>query len=193
MMRIRELERYIVRAFRVKLDKCQGLYCDEHFHYSKGLTRIRYGDPKSARKVIYEFARYFQREFQYDFIQYSIDPERSSNDNNTQAFLFHHYDVGVHNDRIAYGACCFRYRKNWTNLEPHWALQWIYLHPLCRNEGELTRHWETFETVFGNFMVEEPLSKSMEYFIENKPSKYKHDYKEITIPAPDESNTTQSP
>lgn len=178
MIKNYDIDQYKIKAFIVNLYKCKDVWTQDS-RYSEGITRVWYGDPKNARKAIYEFAVYFRREFGYDFVQYSMEMDRSSHNGNTQAFLFHHYEFGTHCRRIAYGACCFRFRKDYTDVEPHWALQWIWIHPLNRGNGTLTKHWKTFECLFGNFMVETPLSKAMKYFLDKQIGTYSHRYEDI--------------
>lgn len=166
-----DLERTIIKAVSTIYPK--------HYepHHPRGLYRVKYLEPISLRKAIYQFATYFRREFQYDFVQYSIEPEPNYGDKNTWAYLI---GEPLYDHRLgSYGACCFRWRDKWTNLEPHWALQWIWIHPYKRNNGLLSKYWPFLEEKFGNFMVEDPLSKAMEYFLKNRAMQHDHQYEGI--------------
>ena len=145
----------------------------------RGLYRVSYSESVVLRRAVLQFATYFRREFQYDFIQYSLDRNIDDTDEKVSAYLF---GEPMYCGKLSsYGACCFRYRDKYTDLQPHWALQWIWLHPYKRNDGILTELWPYFESKFRNFMVESPLSRAMEYFLKNKPMQYPHDYKAIAI------------
>lgn len=128
------------------------------------LLKVNSDSNKSTKNALYKMALYFKREFQYDFVQYDQD---ENDDKNTKCFIF--CDPEYDNKVSAYGGCVFRYRAQWENIENHWALQWIWLHPFRRNRGILSAEWGNFQRLFGdNFMVESPLSASMEQFLKAK-------------------------
>ena len=77
------------------------------------------------RKLVHQFARYFRREFHYDFVQYEAT-ERSD----YRAYLF--VTQRHVSPRVWAGACCFRFRE-YADISPRWALQWAWLHPYLRN------------------------------------------------------------
>lgn len=146
-----------------------------------GLNLVGYAEGIKIRKCVELFAKYFRREFSYDFIQYSVFPEKKNEDMLTKPYLFGEIEYGF--NYVSYGACCFRYRgqEYWNNIRPHWALQWIWIHPYKRNQGLLTKYWAYFEERFGNFMIEEPRSKSMENFILARKGKFNHLYTDLLI------------
>ena len=126
-----------------------------------GLVPVGMYSNRYQRKAVYKFAKYFQKEFQYDFVQYGYQGEED--DSTAIAYLWV-TDSDLYLGVIVYGACCFRWRE-WNNHHPSWALQWIWLHPFRRNQGELSRVWSYFKEKFGNFHVEPPLSKAMQNFL----------------------------
>src|SRR5262249_3080220 len=96
------------------------------------------------RRAVEQLARYFRREFSYDFCQYNAqecDPLH-------RAYLWcSHCDTQYRSGTSFYpviGACCFRYRHDVEPLPPgippdYYALQWIWFHPYERNRGHLSR------------------------------------------------------
>lgn len=114
--------------------------------------------PTWESKQVYLRARQFRREFHYDFIQWG-DPE---DDPKAHGFLFND-DTGMFGHGAIVGACAFRWRE-WDDTEPGWALQWIWITPQARRKGVLTRRWNIFREMFGEFVIEPPLSEAMESF-----------------------------
>ncbi len=122
---------------------------------------------KPLKRAVHQIARYFRREFEYDFVLYDMD-ER---DSDHVAFLF---PENEDEDLISFptatvSACCFRWRQ-WDNAPHGWALQWIWLHPYKRDKGILRELWSTFRYLFGDFHPEPPLSKAMAGFLAKYPS-----------------------
>lgn len=119
------------------------------------LTPVRWTSGKRNRSTLERLAKYFQREFRYDFIQY-ISSEPRSDD---IGFL---WSVEIMDKRVvdaAVGGCVFRSR------EAGWALAWVWFHPFVRRQGLLSDAWPYFRRRFGSFDVEEPLSDSMDKFL----------------------------
>lgn len=85
----------------------------------------------------------------------SIDP-------NTKAHLFS-YDFDVGRSR-AIGATCFRWRE-WSNHEPTFCLEWVWLHPYFRRQGILTRSWSAYRAEYGDFAIGPPISRGMLDFL----------------------------
>lgn len=111
----------------------------------------------SERRAVWHMARYFKREFGYDFVQYGDDG--FEHDDNHVAYL---WESGF--DPVAIGACCFRWRHE-NKDDRHWGLQWVWFHPYVRRRGMLTAIWPFFRHVFDDFRVEYPLSTAMEVFL----------------------------
>jgi hypothetical protein len=114
--------------------------------------------PVTMRRATETLARYFQREFGYDFLQYSEDERGDSRD---RVYLWTRDDCMFHS---AVGAACFRWR-DYSNAPHGLALAWIWLHPYLRRQGILSAHWEYFRARHGDFYVETPLSPAMEAFL----------------------------
>jgi hypothetical protein len=108
-----------------------------------------------VRKAVHKLAVYFQREFQYDFVQYS------AKESGGHAYL---WLGGWEHRPTAIGACYFS-MEEWANKPPCWALRWIWLHPYERSHGHLTEAWPYFEKRYGEFHVEHPISEAMEGFL----------------------------
>jgi hypothetical protein len=128
---------------------------------AEDLLRIQWDDPLPLRNAVHRFARYFRREFKYDFVQYS--PSDIQGPDEANAFLF--CDPRWEDSYDAYGACCFRWRE-WKDHPPGWALQWAWMHPYWREKGHFKRVYPLFRERFGLFHFEPPLSKAMRGFID---------------------------
>lgn len=121
--------------------------------------------PKSSlrlRREVERFAIYFRREFDYDFQQFEATerPRKAY-----AAYLFTSEPNCF--PRMWAGACCFRWRE-YKEMDPRWAVQWIWLHPYYRSKGILGRAWERFHELHGNFICEPPLSPAMEAFLKKR-------------------------
>lgn len=111
--------------------------------------------PKWLRIAVERCARAFKREMGYDFTQWCAedDPEAI-------AFLFH-------DDRYRIiGACCFRPTSE--NQAAKKRLDWIWLCPDARRRGYLSKHWDLFLSIYGEFDIEHPISPAMEAFLRKK-------------------------
>ena len=106
-------------------------------------------------KHMVQRARRFKRELGYDFVQWGY-PER---DPRARGFLFND-DTGTFGNGAVVGACAFRWRGT------EWGLQFIWITPKARRKGVLSRRWGRFREQFGEFVIEPPLSASMEAFAE---------------------------
>jgi hypothetical protein len=122
-----------------------------------GLVPVRVVAPIPLRKAVYRCALYFRRELGYDLVQYAIHED----DWYSRAFLWVSCPE-IADKHNVWGACCFRWRE-YTNADPLWAMQWVWLHPYARNHGLLTKAWPYFLARFGWFDVEQPYSHTMRY------------------------------
>jgi len=128
-------------------------------------ARVTWKSPAPLRRAVYRLARYFQREFRYDFVQYGY--EGREDDPDAVAFLWPHVEAVPGDDRFSFpvvGACCFRWR-DWSDAPASWAFQWAWLHPYFRRRGLLSGAWPAFRAEFGGFVVEPPLSDAMAAFL----------------------------
>lgn len=153
-----------LKRYEIKLPTFPESFGDKHFIYPWGL--VKYDAPKRMKKAVEQCARYFQREFRYDFVQYSADKH---NDNKIVANIWtnvtHVFSNGKWKPRFAvYGACGFSWTE-YADYPASWVLDWVWFHPYERGEGHLTRAWESFEREFPGFLVQTPLSKAMEQFL----------------------------
>ena len=123
-----------------------------------GVFLINQRSPLQVRRVVEAFARMFQREFRYDFVQYNA---RERTDARDTAFLWER--PHTYPDQFC-GAAVFRWRK-WSDTPEGYALAWVWLHPHVRRSGLLTEAWPYFKDSFGDFHVEPPLSPEMSAFV----------------------------
>lgn len=109
------------------------------------------------RKAVETLARYFKREEDYDFLQYTA----AEKDPIDIAFLWTPPETAGLTGLIVpcVGACCFR-------KEETWRLDWVWIHPFCRRRKLLTGAWPKFKEQFGEFDIEPPLSEAMEKALE---------------------------
>lgn len=130
--------------------------------------KITAASPLALRRAVWLLAVYFRREFGYDFLQYGHCGHE--NDPRHVAFLWLGGERirlarnGFASDRIAVGACCFRWRE-WREGQPTYALQWVWFHPFARRRGFLADCWPAFCAAFSPFYVEGPLSHAMRGFL----------------------------
>ena len=120
------------------------------------------------RKAVHQLARYFRREFHYDFVQY--DAAILPHETEQIAYLWPHPQTncyGAEWDTVAVGAVCFA-RRDFPGKQP-FQLQWIWIHPFERHQGLLTSAWPKFIQKFGQFEVEGPLSAAMDSFLKKHP------------------------
>jgi len=126
-----------------------------------GLT-VTYKSPANHRKAIEQIARYFRREFHYDFVQYL------ANEEDTKAISYGWLSSGyLGESNTVTGGCSFRWRE-WSDAPAGWSLSWIWMHPYCRNNGLLSKNWPCFVARFGEFHVETPYSPAMAAFLNKR-------------------------
>lgn len=113
--------------------------------------------PKWKRAEVCGRAGEFRREFEYDFVPWSIDAQY---DPAAIGFLF--VDDG---GRIV-GSCAFRPQSS-VDVRS-WRLAWIWMSPSARRQGHLTRQWDQFRRRFGIFDIEPPISEAMNCFLRKR-------------------------
>jgi hypothetical protein len=141
----------------VTQDRTEPLHRETRVDIPHGLVPVRVVTSIALRTAVHRCALYFRREFGYDFPPYDV----RENDWRSRAFLWVSCP-GIANKHNVWGACCFRWRK-YTNADPLWAMQWVWLHPYARNRGLMTKAWPYFLLRFGWFDVEPPYSQAMRY------------------------------
>lgn len=150
------------------LDKLRSEYWKRNSDLPPGdLIEIFQNSPKQSKKALELLARNFNRESEYDLDQYSAtevhDPRRLG------AFLW--VERCLNNDYVdnrAIGGICFRYRDDYVEERKEfngWALQWVYVHPNHRRNGLLSDAWDYFKDRYGGFIVEDPFSTQMSFFL----------------------------
>lgn len=123
------------------------------------VTPVSWNCPESWKASLQRFAVYFRREFHYSFLQYEATGH--SSDQDVHAYLFP--------DRTGHrwvGSCCFRKRTE-VSFD-YWALQWVWFHPEYRSQGTLGQAWPSLEYLNGPFVIEEPVSIEMQFFLLRK-------------------------
>ena len=138
---------------------------DDHSLFTnRRLMLVNWATRPARKNQVLHFAKFFRREFRYDFVQFGS--AASESEDNFEAWLFF-------SDRILWpwgeerpiGAACFR-KRSYSDLPQYkWALQWIWIHPYERAQGLWKTHFEFFKQRYGGFIPEPPLSKSMESFV----------------------------
>lgn len=129
-----------------------------------GLVRVRPTSLLSIRRGVGQCALYFQREFGYDFQQYLADEQPHPQD---CVWVWVHDTRCYPNPRRMIGAGAFRWRQ-WKNHSPGHGLSWVWFHPFFRRQGHLSRAWPLFRKLFGDFLVEAPLSAAMYAFLRKR-------------------------
>lgn len=147
-----------------------------YFDFTHNVFPVAFDTDKKFKKAVYTIALYFRREFHFDFVGYDEDEK----DPNRRAYLFfpddarflsrHYGEVFI--EIPAIGAACFRYLDEYEEIEPGWAMQWIWIHPFYRRRGLLDGAWKQFlKDMDGPFYCEGPLSEGMKKFLQ------KHEHK----------------
>jgi len=132
-------------------------------------TRARENEPIDVKVVsgevfceaVEQFARYFRREFSYDFLAYTAREHQKRGDGAIHPYLF--FDPRDVNDVIMrpIGACGFWYAEEASC----WVLGWIWLHPFARRSGHLLRAWPFFRQRYNSFTIQQPWSDAMAAFL----------------------------
>jgi len=135
---------------------------------SSGILTVKKDSEEDFRQQLEMFARYFKKEFKYDFIQYEAN-EHLLEDNKYSGFLFSEMAWDKLEEDMPpvfrlFGGGCFRWRE-FEDHESLWVLDWVWLHPFFRHRGHLTKHWKYMRQHYGNFLVEHPLSADMKKFL----------------------------
>jgi hypothetical protein len=160
------MESYIIRLFNTR-KALSGKYEFEFEarDYKCGIIEITRQSPMRHRRYVEKMARYFMRELDLDHVQFCAREYEASEEDPYSAWLFvaESSNVLPPGTRI-FGACCFR-RRDFTDCQSPWSLEWVWLHPYFRNHGCLTQVWPIFRNRFGGFEVEGPYSKAMAAFL----------------------------
>jgi hypothetical protein len=109
-----------------------------------------------VRRAVETLARYFRREFSYDFIQYCATDEKKGSKDRALLWVEH---------KLAIGAACLRWRKR-KDGTPCYALAWVRFHPFERRRGHLSSAWPLIRKHFSPLAIEPPFSPSMKAFLE---------------------------
>jgi hypothetical protein len=126
---------------------------------------VTWESPLKLRREVERFAIYFRREFNFDFQQFEATEKPKNQEKPYAAYLF--TNEPNHYPRMWVGACCFRWRE-FKGVDPRWGMQWMWLHPYYRGKGILSRAWDKFHELHGNFFCEPPFSPSMEAFLRKR-------------------------
>lgn len=146
---------------------------EKYFSYNNIIWVDKQSEINLCKKV-YELARYFKEELNYDSVPF-CPLGQLSEDYKALLFTEQAYDKYEKEPmpyRI-YGACLFTV-KQFTIDNDRWVLKWIWFHPFFRNRGNLKNNWNKLEEEFGDFLIEKSVSNDMNSFLQNIDSKYKH-------------------
>lgn len=169
-----EDDRYFVYCPKISnkaVKTLESQYWNKNENFLPGeLHEIFQSSPKVAKSALEQHARNFKREQRYDGVQYcSLDYHDPKS---IGAFIW--IEECMNNDFVdqrVIGGACFRYRDNYSEECKEWngwAMQWVYVHPNFRRNGLLNDSWDYFKARYGDFVVEEPLSTEMNFFLAKK-------------------------
>ncbi len=141
----------------------------------EGLIVVGSTSPKQYREAVEELGSYFCRELRYDNRPYGAwehNPPaeyctRPKTDDELRAFLFLDQEASHQRHWQTFGAACFRSGRFRMEQESvtRWVLAWVWLHPARRQQHHLMRVWPFFRAMFGEFVIQEPLSAGMHAFL----------------------------
>jgi hypothetical protein len=126
-------------------------------HSSDDPELVTTNSPAWKHLEIYRRAFAFKREEGYDFVQW----QGASGDDapHVHGFLF------TNEDGTIKGAAAFRWREPEAPIAPFWGLQWVWICPRYRRTGILAKRWKLLKQRFGDFVIEGPVSESMQAFL----------------------------
>jgi hypothetical protein len=115
--------------------------------------------PKWLQWELFLRARRFQREFDFDFPQWSpFGDEQPS----AHGFLFND-TTGTFGQGAIVGGCVFRWVE-FLDAPDRWGMDWVWIAPDARRKGVLSRNWPNFIKQFGEFHLTRPVSEGMMTF-----------------------------
>jgi hypothetical protein len=129
-------------------------------NFPPGDIRVDRQSPPWLHRLVYERARYLQRQEGYDFTQW--DEERGLADNEYEKDI--HALLLVEKPQLIVGAASFSWVL-WTNHPPGWRLNFIWIAGTWRRQGVLSKRWPCWVKIYGAFTVEPPWSESMRAFL----------------------------
>ena len=138
-------------------------------HHTAQLWRLAARSPRPLHQAVERCARCFQREFGYDFVQYSADEAYRTTE--TQAWLWTTTSLAYDDPYLVLGAACLRWRT-YTNLpDGLWALQWIWLHPYARHHGVFRAAWPLLLARYDGVHLEPPVSSTLQRLVAGTPTR----------------------
>ena len=124
--------------------------------------------PRPWRHAAEMLARYFRREFHFDFRPYTANESQPADPTiaRDRILLFSTPDMvsAVLNAHCFYGAVGVRWVDE-PPATPCWSLEWAWFHPYERRQGHLTNAWPFILKMFPNPALAEPLSNAMNAFL----------------------------
>jgi hypothetical protein len=128
-------------------------------------TLITARSPMSLRKRVEILARYFRREFGYDFVNFTAQPR----DPKCEAWL---WTTNQEGRMYATGHAVFWKQHFADRQEPEWELGSVWQHPYFRGEGRLSEVWPHWAASYGPFWVCRPWSPAMAAFMDKTPHRF---------------------
>ena len=107
---------------------------------------------------LYNIARMLNRENGYDFIMWGEDGDDGDG-----------YIITSPTGR-ALGGCSMRWRDDWEDAPPVWALQWIWIAPPYRRQGLMRDTWTMLTGKYGAVFPEPPYSLAAARFLHDAES-----------------------
>jgi hypothetical protein len=140
-------------------------------HDSKaGAVLITAPSPLSLRNRVETLARYFRREFGYDFVNYLAD-ER---DPDCEAWL---WTTRAEGRIYATGHAVFWKIAFADRPAPEWEMGSVWQHPYFRGHGRFSAIWSHWAQSYGAFWISHPWSPAMQAFMTGHAS---HEYPDGT-------------
>lgn len=117
--------------------------------------------PLPLRRSTEKLARYFRREFGYDFVNF----DARERDPDCEAWLWITRDFASAAGWCATGHAVFWKIAFHDRPGPEWQLGSAWQHPYFRGHGRLTAIWPHWARSYGPFWVETPWSPAMQAFL----------------------------
>lgn len=114
--------------------------------------------PHRCRPLLERMGYFIKREEHYDFPLYSADKLEEEG----FGHLFGNPYGGGASRAVGGGA--FNFEK-WSDADPSYCLEWVWIHPYFRRQGILAAAWENWRSKYGEFAIRPPYSRAMLAFL----------------------------
>lgn len=137
---------------------------------SQSLRWIRSNSAEESKDALESIARCFKNEMRFDNLQYDANDHYDDScigfiivQLNLNCMKDYDFEIAEQNIQIHYviGGGCFR-----DKFDKSKKLDFVWLHPYARQRGIMKKAWEKFNSKFGDFDLEKPISSSMMRFLD---------------------------